>query len=168
MTRHPFPRSLVGVTRWLTDEEQRAWRGLVLMTSHLNRQLNRDLQDSSGLSLADYGVLVVLSEAPDERLRVYEIARELAWEQSRLSHQLTRMQRRGLVRREECGSDGRGAFAVLTADGRTAIEKAAPTHVESVRRLVFDTLTPEQVATLGDIGSDVLGRVRAADPECRA
>ena len=80
--------------RWLTDDEQRAWRGLIQMTSRLDARLNRELQQSSGLSLADYDVLVLLTEAADGRLRVFEIAEELHWEQSRLSHHLARMQRR--------------------------------------------------------------------------
>ncbi len=98
------------MSRWLTEEEQGAWRGLLRMTSQLNARMNRQLQEEYGVSLADYDVLVVLSEAPAGRLRVFEIAGTLAWEQSRVSHQLARMQGRGLVTREECRSDARGAF----------------------------------------------------------
>ena len=102
------------MSQWLTEEEQLAWRGLLQMTSQLNARLNRQLQEDYGLSLTDYEVLVVLSEAPEGRRRVFEIADALAWEQSRVSHQLARMQRRGLVARQECPTDARGAFAVLT------------------------------------------------------
>src|SRR6476620_2201150 len=130
------------MSRWLTEEEQRAWRGLLRMTSQLNARANRLLQEEYGISLADYEVLVALSEAPEGRLRVFEIADALAWEQSRVSHQLARMQRRGLVARQDCASDARGAFAVLTAAGRAAIERAAPAHVEQVRQLVFDGPRP--------------------------
>ncbi|HXL20149.1 MAG TPA: MarR family transcriptional regulator, partial [Streptosporangiaceae bacterium] len=119
------------MSRWLTEEEQRAWRGLLRMTAQLNARMNRQLQDDYGISLADYDVLVVLSEAPAGRRRVFELAGELAWEQSRVSHQLARMQRRGLVVREECPTDARGAFAVITEAGRAAIERAAPAHVET-------------------------------------
>jgi DNA-binding MarR family transcriptional regulator len=147
------------MTRWLTEEEQRAWRGLLRMTSQLNARMNRQLQDGYGVSLADYEVLVVLSEAPAGRLRVFEISDALAWEQSRVSHQLARMQRRGLVTREECRSDARGAFAVLTEAGRAAIERAAPAHVEIVRQLVFDGLSRDQLAALTAITSDVLERL---------
>jgi DNA-binding MarR family transcriptional regulator len=147
------------MTRWLTEEEQRAWRGLLQMTSQLNARMNRQLQDGYGVSLADYEVMVVLSEAPAGRLRVFEISDALAWEQSRVSHQLARMQRRGLVAREECQSDARGAFAVLTEAGRAAIERAAPAHVEIVRQLVFDGLSRDQVAALTAITSDVLERL---------
>src|SRR4051812_21396223 len=118
------------------------------MTSRLEARLNRHLQLSSGLSLADYDVLVLLTEASDEQLRVFQIADDLQWEQSRLSHHLARMERRGLVVREECTTDRRGAFVVLTRAGRSAIEKAASAHVATVRRLVFDALSAEQVVSL--------------------
>ena len=147
------------MSRWLTEEEQRAWRGLLQMTSQLNARMNRQLLQEYGVSLADYEVLVVLSEAPDGRCRVFEIADTLAWEQSRVSHQLARMQRRGLIARQDCASDARGAFAVITAVGRAVIERAAPAHVETVRRLVFDELTPDQLATLTELTAGVLDRL---------
>ena len=152
------------MSRWLTAEEQRAWRGLLRMTSQLNARMNRQLQDAYGVSLADYDVLVVLSEAPTGRLRVFEIADALAWEQSRVSHQLARMQRRGLVTRQECRTDARGAFVVLTDVGRAAIERAAPAHVETVRQLVFDGLSRDQVAALTAVTSHVLERLHATQP----
>lgn len=152
------------MAQWLTDEEQRAWRGLVQMTSRLDSRLNRELQQTSGLSLADYEVLVLLTEAPGGRLRVFELVEELQWEQSRLSHHLARMQRRGLVAREECATDRRGAFVVLTGAGRDAIETAAPEHVALVRALVFDGLSPEQVAALESFVRRVLSRLDAPDP----
>ena len=152
------------MSRWLTDDEQRAWRGLLQMTSQLNARMNRQLQDDYGVSLADYDVLVALSEAPEGRLRVFEIAGALAWEQSRVSHQIARMQRRGLVARQECPADARGAFAVLTDVGRAAIERAAPAHVETVRELVFDGLSRDQLAALTAITSRVLDRLQATQP----
>ena len=155
------------MTRWLTEDEQRAWRGLVQMTSRLDSRLNRELQQTAGLSLADYDVLVLLTEAPDGRLRVFELAEELQWEQSRLSHHLARMQRRGLVAREECTTDRRGAFVVLTDAGRDAIEKAAPGHVALVRQLVFDGLSVEQVAMLESFVRRVLSRLSGLEPEPR-
>jgi DNA-binding MarR family transcriptional regulator len=147
--------------QWLTDDEQRAWRGLLQMTSRLDARLNRDLQQSSGLSLADYDVLVLLTEASDGRLRVFEIADDLQWEQSRLSHHLARMERRGLVAREECTTDRRGAFVVLTSAGRSAIEKAAPAHVATVRQMVFDGLSAEQVVSLESTVNQILSRLGA-------
>jgi DNA-binding MarR family transcriptional regulator len=149
------------MSRWLTEEEQRAWRGLLRMTSQLNARANRLLQEEYGISLADYEVLVALSEAPEGRLRVFEVADALVWEQSRVSHQLARMQRRGLIMREGCATDARGAFAVLTTSGRAAIERAAPAHVEQVRQLVFDELSHEQVSALTEITTRVLDRMTA-------
>jgi DNA-binding MarR family transcriptional regulator len=146
---------------WLTEPEQRAWRGLLQMNSALDARLNRELQQASGLSLTDYDVLVLLTEAPDGRRRVFEVAEDLQWEQSRLSHHLARMQRRGLVAREECTTDRRGAFVVLTDAGRDAIEKAAPGHVDTVRQLVFDGLSEEQVAMLESFVGRVLARLRS-------
>jgi DNA-binding MarR family transcriptional regulator len=150
------------MNRWLTEDEQRAWRGLLRMTAQLNVQMNRQLQEDYGISLPDYDVLVVLSEAPAARLRVFEIADALTWEQSRVSHQVARMQRRGLLAREECLADARGAFVVLTKAGRAAIARAAPAHVETVRQLVFDGLSPGQVTALTAITSGVLERLQAA------
>jgi len=147
------------MTRWLTEEEQRAWRGLLRMTAQLNARANRLLLQEYGISLADYEVLVALSEAPEGRLRVFEVADALAWEQSRVSHQLARMQRRGLITREGCATDARGAFAVLTTVGRATIERAAPAHVEQVRQLVFDELSHEQVGALTEITTRVLDRL---------
>ena len=149
------------MSRWLTEEEQQAWRGLLRMTSQLNARMNRQLLQDYGVSLTDYEVLVVLSEAPEGRLRVFEVADALAWEQSRVSHQLARMQRRGLVAREGCASDARGAFAVLTEAGRAAIERAAPAHVETVRQLIFDGLTHDQLTALTEITTGVLDRLAA-------
>jgi len=147
------------MTRWLTEEEQRAWRGLLRMTAQLNARANRLLLQEYGISLADYEVLVALSEAPEGQLRVFEVGDALAWEQSRVSHQLARMQRRGLITREGCATDARGAFAVLTTAGRAAIERAAPAHVEQVRQLVFDELSHEQVSALTEITTRVLDRL---------
>jgi DNA-binding MarR family transcriptional regulator len=151
------------MSQWLTEDEQRAWRGLVQMTSRLDSRLNRELQQASGLSLADYDVLVLLTEAPDGRLRMFQLMEDLQWEQSRLSHHIARMQRRGLVAREDCTTDKRGAFVVLTHAGRDAIEKAAPGHVDLVRRMVFDGLSAEQVVTLEAFVTRVLFRLDPAE-----
>ena len=159
--------------RWLTEDEQRAWRALLQMSGRLDAHLNRELQDSSGLSKVDYDVLVPLSEAPEGRLRVFQLSQALCWEQSRLSHHLGRMQKRGLVRREDCASDRRGAVVVLTAVGREAIERAAPGHAETVRALVFDGTTAAQVAAMTSVAEQVLRRLddaqrRTLQPEAPA
>jgi DNA-binding MarR family transcriptional regulator len=148
---------------WLTADEQRAWRGFLLMGAKLQARLNRELQRRSGLSDADYEVLVNLSEAPGGRLRAFELCGAMHWEKSRLSHHLSRMEARGLVVREGCRTDARGAFVSLTGQGRAAIEAAAPEHVAQVRRLFFDALTPEQVEALTTISEAVLDRLAVED-----
>ncbi|WBB80712.1 MarR family transcriptional regulator [Micromonospora sp. WMMD882] len=150
------------MTRWLDDDEQHAWRAWLRLQSRLTAHLGRQLQQESGLSLADYEVLVQLSESPDDRLRPYALQELLDWEQSRLSHHLSRMQRRGLVEREECPSDRRGAFVVLTAAGRAAIEAAAPGHVAAVRAFFLDHLDRDELRTLGRLTSRVVTRLDAA------
>ena len=152
-------------TRWLSDEEQRAWRAFQRATAELSRRLGEELGRHSCLSDSDYAVLVCLSEAPEGRLRARDIALELSWEKSRLSHHLTRMVGRGLVCREECPTDARGAFVVLTPEGRAAIEAAAPRHVEDVRRWFVEVLTPEQLAAVGEACEAVVTRLEADCPE---
>ena len=149
------------MTKWLDDEEQRTWRAFVRLQARLSAELNRQLQATAGLSLADYEVLVLLTDVEEGRLRPYEMQKTLDWEQSRLSHHLGRMQRRGLVQREECASDGRGAYIALTDAGREAITNAAPDHVETVRRLFFDALSPTQVTALRRLTTKVLERLEA-------
>ncbi|MDD7965325.1 MarR family winged helix-turn-helix transcriptional regulator [Actinomycetospora lemnae] len=144
--------------RWLDDHQQRAWRGYLAMQAQLQAQLGRRLQAESGISLADFDVLVALSER-DAPLRVQELADGLQWEKSRLSHHLARMQKRGLVERQDCPDDARGAFIVLSIEGRRAIEQAAPGHVEAVRALVFDGLDDRQVEAWAAISDEVLARV---------
>lgn len=147
---------------WLDDREQCAWRSYVLLQARLPAQLNRELQADSELSLSDFEVLVRLTDAPSGQARVLELARVLQWEKSRLSHHLGRMETRGLVLRRSCSDDGRGAFAVVTAAGRRAIEQAAPGHASAVRRLVFDALTGEEVDALQTIATKVLDRIAEA------
>jgi DNA-binding MarR family transcriptional regulator len=147
--------------RWLDETEDRAWRGYRRMCLLLNAQVYRDLAKNSGLSEPDYDVLSTLSEAKNHRYRLTKLARRMLWSQSRLSHHLTRMQQRGLVTREDCADDARGATIVLTTAGLNAIKEAAPGHVESVRKHFFDHLTPEQVEMLGEATNAV---VAALDP----
>jgi DNA-binding MarR family transcriptional regulator len=130
------------------------------MAERLRAQVARDLLVDSGLSDADYMVLVNLSEADGHRIRMQDLAARLNWSKSRLSHQLARMQTRGLVQREECPSDARGAYAVLAAGGLAAIEEAAPKHVDSVRRHFIDVLDADQLAALADIGERVTDHLR--------
>ncbi len=154
-------------TRWLDPREQHAWRSYLDMNARLTARLHRQLQDDAGLSLSDFDVLVQLTDQPDPRVRIGELAESLQWEKSRLSHHLARMQRRGLVTREDCADDARGAYIVLTDEGRAAIERAAPAHVETVRQLLFDHLTGEEVDTLAAIADRVLERLDTAAEEDR-
>jgi DNA-binding MarR family transcriptional regulator len=150
---------------WLSDHEQCAWRSFMFMHSELRRRLNRQLLREAGLSEADYGVLVQLSEAPAGRLRVFELRDAAGWEKSRLTHQITRMVERGLLERQACQEEPRGQFVALTEAGRTAIEKAAPTHVGHVRRWFIDQLTVEEMATLSEISARVRKRLAEDDPD---
>ncbi|CAN5131646.1 MarR family winged helix-turn-helix transcriptional regulator [soil metagenome] len=136
---------------WLTSEQQDVWRAWLAVTSRLPVALGRDLQQRAHLSLPDFDVLVQLSEHPAARLRFAALADALQWERSRLSHHVGRMQRRGLVEREDCLDDARGAFVVLTAAGRAAIEQAAPDHAGLVRDLVFDGLSEDDTRRFGEI-----------------
>ena len=151
---------------WLSDEEQQVWRAYLRANELLHARLNRQLQRDTGLSEGDYAVLVYLSESPDDRVRGYELAAAIQWEKSRLSHHLTRMEKRGLVRREECPTDGRGAFIVLADLGRRRIEEAAPLHVAEVRRWFIDALTPEQLTSLGEVTALLVDGLEAEGGAC--
>jgi DNA-binding MarR family transcriptional regulator len=145
--------------RWLTEEEQRAWRAYIQLAQLLMRQLDRDLQPF-GVSTHDYEILVELSEAPGHRLRMTELADRTAQSRSRLSHQISRMETKGLVSREECEGDKRGMFAVLTANGEATIEKVAPSHVASVRRHFMDQIAVGDLTALTDACEPALDRLR--------
>lgn len=152
--------------RWLDESESRAWRGYAEMSARLRAYLHRSLTTKVGLSLPDYEVLVHLSESPHGRLRAFELGSALQWEKSRLSHHLTRMERRKLVERQACESDGRGLFVVLSPEGRKAIEEAAPYHVRDVRQMLIDVLTPDQLATLAVIAEKVNAGFAVDDDLC--
>lgn len=145
--------------RWLTDEEQRAWRAYIRTGQLLTRQLDRDLHPF-GLSLHDYEILVELSEAPEARLRMTDLADRTAQSRSRLSHQISRMEVKGLVCREGCEGDKRGTFAVLTERGSATIQAVAPSHVASVRKHFIDQLSADHLALLTAGFEPVLGRLR--------
>ncbi|RMB79603.1 MarR family winged helix-turn-helix transcriptional regulator [Streptomyces shenzhenensis] len=142
--------------RWLNGEEKAAWDGFIRMQETLIGRLSRRIQADSGMSASDYIVLASLTERGGGRMRFLDLAKLVEWEKSRMSHQVTRMAKRGLVAREECPDDGRGAFIVATPAGYKAIEEAAPQHVEHVRRLFIDALTPNQLSTLARISKRVL------------
>lgn len=146
--------------RWLTPDEQRAWRTHLDASRLLMRQLEKDLQPF-GLTLNDYEILVNLSESESHRLRMSDLASATLQSKSRLSHQITRMERAGLVRREHCDTDKRGLFAVLTEKGWTTMREVAPHHVESVRRHFIDQLPPAGLSSLESSLAPIVDQLRA-------
>lgn len=170
MTCQLFPRTLEDMSTdapWLTDEQEQVWRRWLTVNALLPATLHRELQADAGLSLPDFDVLVQLTDTPLGRVRVNDLALALQWEKSRVSHHVTRMERRGLIRREECREDARGAFVVITTEGKAAIERAAPGHVRTVRQLIFDQLTEDELDCLATITRKVLTRLETA-PNTRA
>ena len=151
--------------RWLDETEMRAWRGVLRMGWLIEMAIGRELTEA-GLSFPDYHVLAGLSETPDHQMRITDMAARISWSKSRLSHQLSRMEARGLVYRTTCPTDARGALAVLTPAGLEAIQTAAPGHVESIRRHLLGRLTPEQVEALADITEAVLGGCAGKETVC--
>jgi DNA-binding MarR family transcriptional regulator len=152
-------------TRWLSDEEQRVWRDFNAATDMLRAHLEGQLQHDAKMPHAYYEVLVALSETPGRMLRMSELADARGSSRSRLSHAVARLEANGWVRRETCPTDKRGAWAVLTPEGFAALEAAAPGHVEAVRSYLFDPLTPEQVAALGEISKAIRDNLT---PACKA
>lgn len=135
-------------TPWLSVDEQLAWRGLLLASRLVQDQITRDLQDDADLALTDYGILVRLSEEPSRSLRMTELAASSGLSKSRLSHQVTRLELRGLISRESCPDDARGTLAVLTEKGYDVLGAASHQHVLSVRRNLLDHFDEAQVAEL--------------------
>lgn len=157
--------TLVIMTRWLTADQQVHWRAYVAATTLLADKLNREMQAAHGIPMSDYEILVRLSESPDRRLRMSQLAEFTLASRSRLSHQIDRLEKVGLVVREACETDKRGANAVLTDAGWELLVAAAPTHVTGVREHFVDLLTDEQFAALGDALSVVSGHLQA-EPDC--
>jgi DNA-binding MarR family transcriptional regulator len=143
---------------WLTEREMLVWRRWLRLQTELPAALGRDLARDSELSLQDFETLVVLSEAPGERLRISALADQMHWERSRLSHHLRRMSARGLVSKEDCEEDGRGSFVALTGQGRAALDAAAPGHVRSVRGIFLEGMSDEELTLLGGFLERVLQR----------
>jgi len=150
--------------RWLSDEEQQTWRGFLAVNQLLFEALDRQLQQDANMPQGYYILLAMLSEAPNRRLRMSELAEITQSSQSRVSHAVSRLEEAGWVRREKVPNDRRGNLAVLTDAGWDVVIRTAPGHVAAVREYMFDLLTPEQVRQLSEICGAVLDKL---DPEGR-
>jgi DNA-binding MarR family transcriptional regulator len=151
----------MGDTRWLEPDQQRDWRAFVNGVARLTDKLDRVLRDKHGLSMPEYEILVRLSEAEQRRLRMADLAESVSHSRSRLSHTVGRLESDGLVRRESCGGDGRGVFAVLTDDGFTRLASAAHDHVTSVREYFIDVIAPHDLVAFGRAFQAVIQRLDA-------
>lgn len=148
------------MTQWLDPDQQLSWRAWISCSQLLGDRLGRDLAEATGLSMADYEILVRLSDRPERRMRMSELAEATLSSRSRLSHQIDRMELAGLVRRETCDSDKRGLNAVMTEHGWDVLVAAAPSHVESVREHFVDVLTPQEFEALGAACAKVVARLQ--------
>lgn len=157
-------------TRWLTAEEQRAWRAYVMGTQLLLFELDRDLREEHDISLSEYEILVRLSEREDHCLRMAVLAESMSHSRSRITHTVGRMEHGGLVLRRACDSDGRGVEAVMTDRGQAKLEDAAPSHVRTVHAHLLELTSAEELNTLGrvfDRVCDQLGAGRTVGADIR-
>jgi DNA-binding MarR family transcriptional regulator len=145
--------------RWLDERQAHVWQGYLRVNQRLFATLEEQLTRDAGLSGSDYKVLVPLSETPGGVLRARELCTEIGWDRSRLSHHVSRMEKRGLVTREECTDDARGLMIRLTDAGRKAIHDAAPNHVENVQRYLFDLVSDEELDMLASVFDRVLENI---------
>ncbi|MEU9510678.1 MarR family transcriptional regulator [Micromonospora sp. NPDC048170] len=150
------------MTRWLDPDEQRTWRAYLTASRALMESLDRELQRDAGMPHAYYEILVRLSEAPQRRLRMSDLAEASGSSRSRLSHAVARLEAAGWVRREDCPTDRRGQIAVLTDEGFATLAAAAPGHVEGVRRHLFDALSPAQVDQLRRISETLAAHLTSS------
>lgn len=153
--------------QWLSPHEETVWRRWLAVSSRVPSTLSQQLQADSGLSIQDYDVLVTLQDAESNSCRITELAGLLDWERSRMSHHLTRMEKRGLVSRCAAPDDGRAQLAKLTDAGRAALTAAAPGHLGAVRAAFFDALDEADVADLDRITSKIARTLDIRRPDCR-
>lgn len=151
MTAEAAPAAPAPAPRWLTPDEQAVWRAYLDFSRLLNDRLQRRLVEDADLSLAEYELMVQLSETEDRRLRMSELADRAVHSRSRLTHTVARMEDRGLVRREACPDDGRGVLCILTDQGFATLAAAAVDHVETVKQSIFDNLSPEELQAFGAV-----------------
>jgi DNA-binding MarR family transcriptional regulator len=152
-------------TRWLSNEQQRAWRAYLVGTTLLTDRLDRDLRERHDLSLPEYEILVRLSEAPDRALRMADLANQVKNSRSRITHTIARMEREHLVERRQCPSDGRGVEAHLTETGIAALDEAAPSHVDAVREALIDVIDPADLVAIGRAFLTVAERLEQDAPD---
>ncbi|MEU5340388.1 MULTISPECIES: MarR family transcriptional regulator [unclassified Streptomyces] len=152
-------------TRWLTSEEQRAWRAYIAASHLLEDAIDRQLQQEAGMPHLYYSILANLSDAPGHSLRMTDLAESTKITRSRLTYAVTRLEKDGAVRREDCRMDKRGSIAILTDEGMALLERTAPGHVETVRTTLFDKLTPEQVGQLEEICTSIARGLEGDDPQ---
>jgi DNA-binding MarR family transcriptional regulator len=149
---------------WLDRDQQRSWRAFLVGTTLLMDRLDRELREQHQLSLPEYEILVRLSEADRNRLRMAMLADSVSHSRSRVTHTVSRMEAAGLVVRDACLDDGRGVEAVLTEEGRRALSEAAPTHVAGVRRLLVDLVDDEDFAAVGRVFNAVTDGLIEGNP----
>jgi DNA-binding MarR family transcriptional regulator len=145
---------------WLTKREAKVWQSYRDVRRELQAAFHLQLTREEGISAADFAVMVPLSDAPNGQLRTKDLGNALGWDRSRISHQVTRMVKRGLLAREFCEDDARGSIVRLTPTGRSAIDKAAPSHVALVRRLFFDPLSDDDLDAFGVVLDRILAAIR--------
>jgi DNA-binding MarR family transcriptional regulator len=152
-------------TRWLDAEQQSAWRAFVLGSTLLMDQLDQDLRRAFKLSLAEYEILVRLSEREGRVMRMAQLAAALSHSRSRVTHTINRMESAGLVAREDCADDGRGVQARMTDAGMALLERAAPLHVRGVREHLIDRVPREELLAFGRVMDAVTDELIEAHPE---
>jgi DNA-binding MarR family transcriptional regulator len=148
--------------RWLSDAEQRTWRAWLEVMRLLPAKLEDRLHERHSLNFTDYQVLVELSESEEGRLRMTELAKRTFLSKSRLSHQIGRMEKAGTVERQDCPDDRRGSFAAITEHGWSVLRSAAPGHVDDVRELFIDLMSPQEVAVVGEALGIIAGKLSQA------
>lgn len=156
----------MAATRWLSEEEMRAWQAFVVAATIIDRRLDQQLKESVGISHLQYGILVQLSDRCDNEMRMTELADALLNSKSGLTYQISQLEKAGLVRRRSCASDERAVYAVLTPAGKELLERAAPGHVALVRELFVDVLTPRQRAAITEGLGEVDRRLVGESAQC--
>jgi DNA-binding MarR family transcriptional regulator len=143
----------------LTGAEWDAWRSFSSMRRRLDRALESELQHDSAVSLPEFEILFALSDAPGGQLRIKDIAQHIDWEKSRVSHQVTRLEKRRLVTRRLCETDARGWWVTLTPAGSHTVLEAVRAHRGALRRYFFDVLEEGEERSLNDLSTRVVDAI---------